>query len=140
GADPRGSVGEPGRGPVVAEGDTWLMEQAAAAKVAVQTAPAERLAVNLGAAHKDLPVHVVTTPVLFAQTPVELADARDVEALATLVGAMAGYGPATSGGGDAPAAPEPPTGSPGIDAPDLPPSTSDAARSFMTTFEALAGE
>src|SRR5690606_1062639 len=141
GPDPLGSVGEPGRGPVVAEGDAWLMEQAAAAKIAVQTVPSGRLAVNLGAAHKDLPVHVVATPVLCAQTPVELADARDVESLAQLVGAIAGYGPLAGGRGDATGSPAvSASGSPAIDSPDLLPSTGEAARSFMPAFEAIAGK
>jgi putative aminopeptidase FrvX len=146
GPDPRGSVGEPGQGPVVAEGDSWLMERAKAAGISVQTVPAERLAVSLGEAHKALAVHVVTTPLLFAQTPVELVDARDVEALARLIGAIAGYGPLRAddaGRGDPSGSP---SGSP--DAPDpmpidtrgLTPAAEEGARSFMATFEAIAGQ
>jgi putative aminopeptidase len=93
GDDARGSVGELGRGPVVAEGDAWLTERAAAAGIAVQALPAARLAVNLPDAYKAVPVHVVSAPVQFAQTPVETADGRDVESLARLVASLAGYGP-----------------------------------------------
>jgi hypothetical protein len=74
GDDPRGSAGEIGRGPVIAEGDTWLAERAAAAAVPVQTVAAARLAVNASAAYPAIPMHVIAVPVQFAQTPVEVAD------------------------------------------------------------------
>ena len=107
GDDARGSVGEVGRGPVIADGDTWLSERAAAAGVAVQTVPAARMAVNPGDAYKAIPMHVVSVPVQFAQTPVETADGRDVEALARLVAALAGYGPLRADDSDAGDMPDP---------------------------------
>ncbi len=159
GTDPRGSAGEPGRGPVVAEGDAWLIERARTAGIAVQTLPAARLAVNLGEANTSLPVHVVAAPVLFAQTPVELGDARDVEALAQLIGVVAGFGPLRedSGRGDPSAFAEASadrrslgggwSGSPDeqpdpmpIDVRGLDPAAGETVPSFMTTFEAIAGE
>ncbi len=149
GADPRGSVGEPGRGPVIAEGDSWLLEQARSANLGVQTVPAARLAVNLGAAHKALSVHVLTVPVLFAQTPVELVDPRDVEALAQLVGVVAGSTDGRGNPSGLPAADSSanPSGSPDpspdpmpIDTRGLATEDGDAVRLFMTTFEAIASK
>jgi putative aminopeptidase FrvX len=137
GADPSGSVGEPGRGPVIAEGDSWLLEQAKSANLGVQTLPAARLAVNLGAAHKALPVHVVTVPLLFAQTPVELVDARDVEALAQLIGVLAG---SADGRGNPSGLPDSYPDPMPIDTRGLAPAQGDAVRSFMTTFEAIASK
>jgi putative aminopeptidase FrvX len=59
GVHPRGAIGTLGTGPVVSEGG-----------------------VNLPEKWKALPTRTVHVPVLFAQTPVETVDARDVDALA----------------------------------------------------------
>ncbi|MEZ5285646.1 MAG: hypothetical protein R2712_12740 [Vicinamibacterales bacterium] len=134
--DAAGSAGEPGQGPVVAASDAYLAERAAAAGVTVQTLPAERLAVNLGAAYAQTPVHVVSVPVLFAQTPVEMADARDVDALARLVGSLAGYGPLRDAD---PAGDEP---EPASAAPEVPAAggADELEGRLMETFSAIARE
>jgi putative aminopeptidase FrvX len=133
GDDARGSVGEVGRGPVIADGDTWLSERAAAAGLAVQTVPAARMAVNAGETYKAIPMHVVSVPVQFAQTLVETADGRDVEALARLVAALAGYGPLGADDSDAGEMPDPaPVAVPALARPN------DAAASLLRTFEAVA--
>ena len=96
GEDPRGAVGELGAGPVVREGGT-----------------------NLPAKWKALPSRTVHVPVLFAQTPVETVDARDVDALAEwIAGEMglpaleAAVGTGGTGAAGAPGAPDAP-GAPG---------------------------
>jgi putative aminopeptidase FrvX len=137
GPDPRGSVGEPGRGPVVADGDTWIAEQAAAARVTVQTVPSSRLAVNVGERYESIPLHVLTVPVHFGQTPVELADGRDVESLARLVAHVAGFGPLLDDNDDLGDLPDPaPVAVPLPSAAGAPP----ADGALMTTFESVARE
>ena len=90
GDDPRGAAARLGAGAVVAEGDMLLTDAARQAQVAVQTLSAARLQMNLPERWKSLEVHLATVPVLFAHTPVETVDARDVDALATLVAASVG--------------------------------------------------
>ncbi len=74
GDHPRGAIGELGTGPVVREGG-----------------------VNLPAKWKALPTRSVHVPVLFAQSPVETVDTRDVDGLAVWI--------ANEMGLDAPGAP-----------------------------------
>ena len=136
GDDARGSVGELGRGPVVAEGDTWLAEHAAAAQVPVQAVPAARLAVNLGEAYQAIPVHVVAAPVQFAQTPVETADGRDVDALARLVAALAGYGPLRADDRDLGDMPDPTP----LAVPALAAGPRSPEGQLYATFESIAGQ
>lgn len=80
-ASPRGSVGVLGGGPIVRKGDTVVESAAARAGVTVQVA-------SLPAANLPWPaakVSAVALPVLFAQTPVEVVDRRDVQPLVRLI-------------------------------------------------------
>ena len=70
GDHPRGAVGELGSGPVVRDGG-----------------------INLPQKWKALPMKTVHVPVLFAQTPVETVDARDVDALAEWIAKEMGLPP-----------------------------------------------
>jgi putative aminopeptidase FrvX len=70
GADPRGAIGQLATGPVVRDGG-----------------------INLPAKWKALPTRSVHVPVLFAQTPVETVDARDVDALAEWIANEIGFPP-----------------------------------------------
>ena len=94
-------------GPLVAAGDAWFADAAQAARIAVQPVAPARLPVTLPERWQALPLHVAAVPVLFAQTPVETVDARDVDALAALVAAAAGLGAL----GNPEAAPTPPSAS-----------------------------
>jgi len=88
---PRGSVGELGGGPLVRKGDTAAEAAAARAGVKVQVAA-------LPAGNLPWPaakVSAVALPVLFAQTPVEVVDPRDVQSLVRLLEEHAGL-PATA--------------------------------------------
>jgi putative aminopeptidase FrvX len=92
-ATPRGSVGELGGGPLVRKGDAAAETAAARAGVKVQVA-------SLPAANLPWPaakVSAVGLPVLFAQTPVEVVDPRDVQSLVRLLEEYVGL-PATTGG------------------------------------------
>jgi putative aminopeptidase FrvX len=89
GDDPSGAIGQLGRGPVLV-GDAALLGGVASREaVATQSAPAPR---GGAALPQGLPVHVAMVPVLFAQTPVETVDARDIEALAQLIASAVGFG------------------------------------------------
>jgi putative aminopeptidase FrvX len=70
GEDPRGAIGQLGSGPVVRDGG-----------------------INLPDKWKALPVQTLMVPVVFAQTPVETVDARDVDALAERVASAVGLPP-----------------------------------------------
>jgi putative aminopeptidase FrvX len=70
GDEPRGAVGVLGSGAIVRDGGLNLPEK-----------------------WKQLPVRTVHVPVLFAQTPVETVDSRDVDALAAWVAADVGLPP-----------------------------------------------
>ncbi len=76
GDHPRGAAGELGTGPVVRDGG-----------------------INLPAKWKALPMRTVHVPVLFAQTPVETVDTRDVDALAEWIANEMGLPPLASPGG-----------------------------------------
>lgn len=88
--DGRGAVGRLGGGPLIAEADEELQGAAKASGVAIQTVAADRLRVNLPERWKGVAVHAVSVPALFAQTPVETVDARDVEAMTSLLASAAG--------------------------------------------------
>jgi putative aminopeptidase len=70
GDEPRGAIGQLGSGPVVRDGG-----------------------INLPDKWKALPVQTLMVPVLFAQTPVETVDGRDVDALAERVASAVGLPP-----------------------------------------------
>ena len=67
GDDPRGAIGDLGTGPVVRDGG-----------------------INLPEKWKALPLKTVHVPVLFAQTPVETVDPKDVDALAEWIASEMG--------------------------------------------------
>jgi putative aminopeptidase FrvX len=75
GADPRGSIGQLGTGPVVRDGGITLPEK-----------------------WKGLPVRTVHVPVIYAQTPVETVDARDVDSLAQWIAKEMGLPPLAPAG------------------------------------------
>ena len=74
---PRGAIGELGAGPIVRDGG-----------------------MNLPAKWKELPMRTVHVPVLFAQTPVETVDVKDVDALAEWIAAEMGLPPLAPADGD----------------------------------------
>lgn len=90
GDNPRGAVGELGGGPMIAEGNAALIGAAARANVSIQTAPGDALRMNLPERWRQIDIQLAAVPVLFAHTPVETVDARDVDALAALVAASVG--------------------------------------------------
>jgi putative aminopeptidase FrvX len=90
GDNPRGAVGELGGGAMIAEGSTALIGAAARANVSIQKAPGEALRMNLPERWRQIDIQLASVPVLFAHTPVETVDARDVDALAALVAASVG--------------------------------------------------
>jgi len=84
--NPLGSVGVLGGGPLVRKGDTAMEAAAVRAGVKIQVAA-------LPAANLPWPatkVSAVSVPVLFAQTPVEVVDQRDVQPLVKLLGEFVG--------------------------------------------------
>jgi putative aminopeptidase FrvX len=90
-ATPRGAVGELGGGPLIRKGDTACEAAAARAGVKIQVAA-------LPAGNLPWPaakVSALALPVLFAQTPVEVVDPRDVQSLVRLLEEYAGL-PATA--------------------------------------------
>jgi putative aminopeptidase FrvX len=89
GDDANGAIGTLGGGPVLVGDRTVLGEIASREGIATQSAPSPR---GGPALPRDLPVHVAMVPVLFAQTPVETVDARDIDALAQLVASAVGFG------------------------------------------------
>jgi len=90
-ATPRGAVGELGGGPLIRNGDT--AGEAASARAGVKTQTAALPAANLP--WPAAKVSALALPVLFAQTPVEVVDPRDVQSLVRLLEEYAGL-PATT--------------------------------------------
>jgi putative aminopeptidase FrvX len=103
GSDPRGAIGRLGGGPLTADRDAMLTPAAQAAGVTIQELPDAHARLSLPAAWAQVEKHVVSVPVLFAQTPVETVDARDVDALAALLASAVGL-PALAEPGAEPAA------------------------------------
>jgi putative aminopeptidase len=91
--DPRGAAGELGGGPLIVDGDAFLAAAGKASNVAVQPLEPTRMRFALPAEWKSVDAHLASVPVLFAGTPVETVDARDVDRLATLVAAAVGLPP-----------------------------------------------
>jgi putative aminopeptidase len=104
--DPRGAFGTLGAGPVVVETSAGLVDRARQVDLRVQSVPTLRVPAAWPAAITD----AVALPVLFAQTPVETVDTRDVQALTALLRSEAGLantgvgvvGPGLSGLPDVP--------------------------------------
>lgn len=90
GDDPRGAIGRLGGGPLVVDRDAMLTPAAQSAGVAIQELPVTQARLTLPEKWRQVEQHVVSVPVLFAQTPVETVDARDVDALAALLAAAVG--------------------------------------------------
>jgi putative aminopeptidase FrvX len=112
--DARGGLGRLGEGPLVIAKDAMLTPSAAKAGVSIQSLPGSQGELRLDDKWQQVEKHVVSLPVLFAHTPVETVDARDVDALAALLVAAVDLPPlgpnADAAGPDAAAAPssEPP--------------------------------
>jgi putative aminopeptidase FrvX len=87
GNNPKGAIGQLGGGVLVADTDAKMIEQAKQAGVAVQPIAGALRAPNVWPAAK---AQVIALPVLYAQTPVETVDQRDVAALADLLRAVTG--------------------------------------------------
>ena len=92
GDDPAGAIGMLGGGPVLPGDRTFLSEVAARDAISSQGIQAERMTSVMPSSLRGDAVHVAMVPVLFAQTPVETVDARDVDALAQLVASAIGFG------------------------------------------------
>jgi putative aminopeptidase len=106
-ADSRGAFGRLGGGPVVAEGDAALLDEARQASVATQPGPAPRTTNAFRAAK----VQAVALPTLFAQTPAETVQASDIAALTALLRTIARVPAPTGGsGGGSGVGEEPPSG------------------------------
>ena len=85
GDDPTGSVGQLGKGPLIAGNSALLRAASSSASVTTQSLPDGWLRLNLPDQWKAMDVHVAAVPVRYAQTPVETVDADDVDALAALL-------------------------------------------------------
>jgi putative aminopeptidase FrvX len=86
---PSGAIGRLRGGPVLVGDAGQLREVASREGISTQAVPAPRG----GAARPEgLPVQVAMVPVMFAQTPVETVDARDIDALAQLIASAVGFG------------------------------------------------
>ncbi len=85
--NPKGAVGQLGGGVLVADTDARMIAQAKEAGVAVQPIAGVLRTPNAWPAAKT---QVVALPVLYAQTPVETVDRRDIGALADLLRAVTG--------------------------------------------------
>jgi len=116
GDDPRGAVGTLGGGPLVSATDAFLRDAASKAQVSVQNASEASQRLNLPPKWNEVGLHVASLPVLFGQTPVETVDAKDVDALATLVAAAVGLPPLAAPEAVTPAEP---AASPHIPKPDV---------------------
>ncbi len=124
--DPNGAIGRLGAGPVIAGESDALLEAAKRDGIAVQTAPQPRRATGVP---EGVALHVASLPALFAQTPVETVDARDVDALAQLLASAVGFGklaePSESPGSEPPGSPRGPAG--GTETPPLATGAGDSA-------------
>ncbi len=85
GNNPRGSTGQLGAGPIVAETDAKAIE--AAKRLGLNVQPIAD-ALRAPAAWPAAKTQVVGLPGLYAQTRVEVVDSRDVESLVTLLRAL----------------------------------------------------
>lgn len=90
GANPKGAVGQLGAGPLVADSDTKTIEQVKQQGVPVQPVAAVLRAPNVWPAAKT---QAVGLPVMYAQTPVEVVDLRDVGALVDMLQVLGGLPP-----------------------------------------------
>lgn len=96
GTNAKGAVGQLGAGVLVPDSDASTIELAKQLGVAVQPVPGAMRAPNAWPASKT---QVLALPVLYAQTPVETVDQRDVVALTRLLRALTGLTEQTTRGG-----------------------------------------
>lgn len=104
GDDPAGGIGMLGGGPVLPGDRSFLSDVAARDGISTQGVPPALMMGQMPAALRGDAIHVAMVPALFAQTPVETVDARDIDALAQLVASAVGFGTL----GPAPDQPGPP--------------------------------
>jgi putative aminopeptidase FrvX len=88
--DARGSAGQFGAGPLIPASDTELKSLADQNQIPAQTIPDARLQIRPPVDWQQVRIHTLSLPVLFAQTPVETVDLRDVEAMTRLLRAFTG--------------------------------------------------
>lgn len=87
--DANGSAGEVGGGPLVREDDAGF----AAAAAAINAKTQKRASADLPfSSARGLETHVIAIPSRYAQTPVEIVDAQDVDSAARLAAQAAGLG------------------------------------------------
>ena len=89
GEESTGAVGILGGGPVLAGDRSFLSEVAARDAISSQGVTPALMTSQMPAALRGDSIHVAMVPTLFARTPVETIDARDVDALAQLVASAA---------------------------------------------------
>ena len=89
GKDASGSAGDVGGGPLVREEDSMLAGAAAAVGAKIQKRPSTELPFSSA---RGLETHVIAIPSRYAQTPVEVVDAQDVDSAARLAAQAAGLG------------------------------------------------
>jgi putative aminopeptidase FrvX len=87
-ASPNGAVGQLGAGPIAAASDAATMTLVKQERLPVQAGAGVLRAPNVWPAART---QVLGLPVLYAQTPVETVDGRDVKALTSLLCAAAGW-------------------------------------------------
>ncbi|HEY7544770.1 MAG TPA: hypothetical protein VID27_07800, partial [Blastocatellia bacterium] len=88
--DARGSAGQFGAGPLIAAANTELKAIAEQNQIPIQTISDSRLQIRPPADWQAVKIHVASLPVLFAQTPVETVDLRDVESMIKFLRAFTG--------------------------------------------------
>lgn len=87
--DARGSAGQFGAGPLVAA-NSELKALADQNQIPAQTIPDSHLQIRPPIDWQGVKIHTLSLPVLFAQTPVETIDLRDVESMIGLVRVFTG--------------------------------------------------
>ena len=90
--EPRGQSGTLGGGVLVAQDDAWIQAAGTAAEVALQQIAPSELLPPTGATRswEGTSIHLVSVPVRYLATPVEIVSGHDVDALAALLAAAAG--------------------------------------------------
>ncbi len=129
-ADAKGAVGALGGGALAPADAADLVASAQARNVTLQTVPADRFQFRRPAGWTGI-AQMLSVPVLYAQTPVETVDLRDVRSLAAAAAGALGLPAVSLSGTDAPMTPAAiPEGRVAAG----PPTTSDAIKAMIETY------